>query len=111
MSSPQLPPAFADLEPFAQKWCLPNEHARYAARLSGTMDEMQSFYDAMLPRGDAVLDYLEQFSLDDMPDDAEHLLQLMYALIVVSFPIEAFHQPKIPDTGAAVLDFTIEPTR
>ena len=109
MNAPLLPSEFADLEPYAAKWCLPNEPTRYAARLSSTMDEMQSFYDAMFPRGEAVLDYLDEFPLDAMPDDAERLLHLMYALIIVSFTVEAFHQPQIPDTGAAAMDFTIEP--
>jgi len=109
MSTALLPAEFADLEPFAERWCLLNEPARYAARLSSTMEELQAFYDAMFPRGEAVLEYLDQFALDQMPDDAERLLQLMYALILVSFPVEAFHQPQIPDTGAAMFDFTIEP--
>ena len=65
MNTPLLPSEFADLEPYAAKWCLPNEPARYATRLSSTMDELQSFYDAMFPRGEAVLDYLDQFPLDD----------------------------------------------
>ena len=44
-----LPPEFADLEPFAD-WALPTERERYAKRLSSTMDELQAFYDAALPR-------------------------------------------------------------
>lgn len=104
-----LPPEFTDLEPYAEKWCLPNEPARYAARLSSTMDELQAFYDVMFLRGEAVLDYCDRFPLDDMPDDAQRLLQMMYALIIVSFPVEAWRQPRIPDTGAAELHFTIEP--
>ena len=43
-----LPPAFADLEPFAA-WCLPTEAERYAKRLASSMDELQAFYDAGLP--------------------------------------------------------------
>jgi hypothetical protein len=109
MSGALLPVEFADLECYAEKWCLPNEPARYAARLSSTMDELQSFYDAMFPRAEAVLDYCDQFPLAEMPEDVRHLLQLMYALVIVSFSVEAFHQPRIPDTGAAELSFTIEP--
>jgi hypothetical protein len=109
MSAALLPTEFAELEPFAEKWCLPDEPTRYAARLASTMEELQSFYDAMFPRGEAALNYLDQYSLDELPEDAEHLLRLMYALIIVSFSVEAFHQPKIPDTGAAELHFTIEP--
>jgi hypothetical protein len=109
MSGALLPPQFADLEPYAQKWCLPNEPTRYAARLASTMDELQAFYDAMFPRAEAVLDYCDQFPLAEMPEDALRLLQMMYALIIVSFPVEAFRQPRIPDSGAAELNFTIEP--
>ena len=109
MGGALLPAEFTDLEPYAEKWCLPNEPARYAARLNSTMDELQAFYDAMFPRADAVLDYCDQFPLTEMPEDALHLLQLMYALIIVSFAVEAFRQPRIPDTGAAELHFTIEP--
>jgi hypothetical protein len=53
MTESLLPPSFADLEPFAETWCLPMERARYARRLSSTMDEMQSLYDAVLPRVEA----------------------------------------------------------
>ena len=104
-----LPPEFADLEPFASQWCLPDEPARYAARVSSTMEELQELYDAVFPRAEAALEYLDRFPLDELPDDALHLLQLLYALVIVSFAVEAWHQPRIPDTGAAELHFTIEP--
>ena len=46
---------------------------------------------------------------DELPDDAEHLLQLVYSLVMVSFPVEAWRQPHVPDSGAAYLDLLIEP--
>ena len=104
----QLPPEFADLEPFAD-WALPTERERYAERLASTMDEMQAFYDAALPRLEDAASYLEQFPLDDLPDDARHLLLLCYSLINVSFPVEAWHQPRVPDSGASTLEVVIEP--
>ena len=57
-----LPAEFADLEPFAA-WAIPTERARYAKRISSTMDELQAFYDAAFPRMDDALAYLEQFGL------------------------------------------------
>jgi hypothetical protein len=104
-----LPAEFADLEPLAARWCLPDEPARYAARVSSTMEELQELYDAVFPRAEAALEYLDRFSLDELTDDALHLLQLLYALVIVSFAVEAWRQPRIPDTGAAELHFTIEP--
>jgi hypothetical protein len=104
-----LPPDFADLEPFASQWCLPTERERFAARMSASMDAIQAFYDAFFPRAEAAIAYCDRFPLDDMPDDAERLLQLLYSLVMVSFPVEAWRQPHIPDTGAAYLDLLIEP--
>ena len=103
-----LPSEFADLEPFAD-WALPTERERYAKRLASTMDEMQAFYDAALPRLEDAASYLEQLPLDDLPEDALHLLLLCYSLINESFPVEAWHQPRVPDSGASTLDVVIEP--
>ena len=103
-----LPSEFADLEPFAD-WALPTERERYAKRLASTMDEMQAFYDAALPRLEDAASYLEQLPLDDLPEDARRLLQLCYSLINVSFPVEAWRQPRVPDSGASTLEVVIEP--
>jgi len=104
-----LPNEFSELEPFAATWCLPTEAERYAQRLASTMDEMQTFYDAFFPRAEAAIAYCDKFPLDEMPEDAERLLQLIYSLIMVSFPVEAWRQPHVPDSGAAYLDLVLEP--
>jgi hypothetical protein len=104
-----LPAEFADLEPFAPKWCLATERERFAMRLASTMDEMQAFYDAMFPRAEAALTYCDGFPLDELPDDATNLLHLLYSLVMVSFPVEVWRQPHIPDSGAAYLDLVGEP--
>src|SRR5262249_11720560 len=64
-----LPVEFADLEPFAATWCLEREPERYGRRMTSTVDEMQAFYDAVVPRADAAMTYLEQFPLDSLPED------------------------------------------
>jgi hypothetical protein len=104
----QLPPEFADLEPFAG-WALPTERERYARRLASTMDELRAFYDAASPRLEDAAAYLERLPLDALPEDATRLLQLCYSLINVSFPIEAWRQPHVPDSGASTLDVVVEP--
>jgi len=109
MSHSLLPPQFSELEPFALTWCLATERERFARRMTSSMDEMQAFYDAFFPRAEAAIAYCEKFPLDDMPADAERLLQLLYSLVMVSFPVEAWRQPNVPDSGAAYLDLLIEP--
>ena len=103
-----LPAEFSDLEPFGD-WALHGERARYDKRVASTMDELQAFYDAAFPRMEAALEYLDQFTLDDLPDAAKHLLWMYCALITVSFPVEAWRQPRVPDSGASSIDEVVTP--
>jgi hypothetical protein len=105
----QLPPEFSDLERFVPDWCLDSEPERYAKRLASTMDEIQAFYDALMPRAEDAIRYLEKFPLDALPEDAWRLLKLLYSLILMSFPVEIWRQPYIPDTGTAQFELKLEP--
>ena len=109
MAATMLPPGFADLEPFVANWCLDGEPERYAKRLASTMDEIQAFYDAIFPRAEDAIRHLEQFPLDALPEDAHRLLKLLYSLIVVSFAVEIWRQPKIPDTSTSSFELKLEP--
>ena len=104
-----LPAEFADLEPFAD-WCLETEAQRYAKRLASTMDELQTFYDAAFPRLEEAMKYLDDLDFNALPEDATRLLWLCYSLINVSFPVEVWRQPRVPDSGAASMDVIVEPT-
>jgi len=105
---PLLPAEFADLEPFSA-WVLPTEPERYALRMASTMEAMQEFYDAALPRLEAAIVHCDAFAWDELPDEERALLHLMQSLVMVSFPIEVWKQPRVPDSGAAYLDLLVEP--
>jgi hypothetical protein len=109
MTDALLPSDFSDLEPFAAKWCLATEQERYTERLSSSMEEMQAFYDAVTARAEDAMAYCDKFPLNDMPADALNLMRLLYSMVMVSFPVEVWGQPRIPDTGAAYLDLLLEP--
>ena len=104
MSDKRLPSAFAELEPFAEKWCLPTEPERWEARLATPMLELREFYDTFTPRFEEAIDYCDKFPLDDIPDDALDLLHLIYSMIMVSMAIEVFGQQKPTDSADAVID-------
>lgn len=103
-----LPAEFTDLEPFAD-WALDTWRERYEKRLDSTMAEMQAFYDTMMPRLSEILDYCDSFDLDDLPDDARNLMLLTFSLCEASFPVEAWRQPRVPDSGSADLEMVREP--
>jgi hypothetical protein len=104
-----LPPQFAPLEPYAATWCLATEPERWAQRLQSPMDAMQAFYDAFFPRAEEAITYCERFPLDDMPADAERLLQLLHSLLLVSYAVEVWKQPEVVNGGSARIDRILEP--
>jgi hypothetical protein len=109
MSNALLPAQFSDLEPFALTWCLATEGERFAQRLASNMDDIQAFYDASTARAEEAMTYLDGFPLKELPDDAKNLLHLLYSMVMVSFPVECWGQPAVPDTGVAYLDLLVEP--
>jgi hypothetical protein len=109
MAQTLLPSAFAELEEFAQTWCLPTEAERWNQRLASTMAEMREFYQAFFPRLEEAIEYCDKFPLDELPEDAMHLLHLVYSLVMVAMAVEVFGQPKPTDSADAVLDRVGEP--
>jgi len=103
-----LPAQFADLEPYAG-WALPSEHDRYGKRIASTMDELQAFYDAAFPRLDDGADYLQSVAIEGISEEDRNLLWLFSSLVTVSFPVEAWRQPRVPDSGASSIDVVVEP--
>jgi hypothetical protein len=109
MSQALLPPEFADLEPWAARWCLATEPERWAQRLRSPMVELQAFYDASFPRAEEAIAWCDRFPLDDMPADAERLLQLLHSLLLVSYAVEVWKQPEVVHCGSARIDRILEP--
>ena len=54
-----------------------------------------------------VIVYLDaRFPLNEMPDDAKALMHLMQSLVMVSFPIEVWKQPRVLDSGATYIELS-----
>jgi len=92
-----LPSQFHDLEPFAAVWALEKEHERRLQRMASTMEELQAFYHTLLPQMEAVMEYLHQFRLAEMPEEAKRLLYLTFALAEVAPAVEFYGQPEVID--------------
>lgn len=104
-----LPPGFAELERFVEVWAKPTREDRYAARLAGTMAQIDEFYDAVAARAVDAITLLDSRDLYGLADDEQRLLWLMYSLVLVSYSVNLFRQQHIPDAGAAFFVQTIEP--
>ena len=103
----QLPPDFQDLEKFLP-WAQDTERARSRKRLSSTMPEIQTFYDAMLARVETAIEHLNEFPLDDMPGPQKNLLNMTLMLAEAANAVELFKtEPGVidgfdPERGVAM---------
>ena len=86
--SESLPADFAALAPFVGKWALATEQQRYDNLLASGMDELQAFYDAMMPRMEAIIQHLNRFDLDAMPPPEATLLRLATTFMESAHPID-----------------------
>jgi hypothetical protein len=104
-----LPEAFAELAPYVDDWARPRREERYAMRLSKEFGELVDFYDAVAPHAEAAIEHLSAADLDSLDEADTRLLQLLYSFILVSYAVNIFDQPKIPDSGSAFFDCVVEP--
>jgi hypothetical protein len=109
MAETLLPSAFAELEEFAQLWCLPTETQRWERRVNSSMADMEQFYNAFFPRLEEAIEYCDKFSLGELPQDATNLLHLIYSLIMVAMSVEIMHQPRPVDACDAEMIRVSEP--
>ncbi|HEY5210915.1 MAG TPA: hypothetical protein VIJ42_15870 [Stellaceae bacterium] len=96
MADARLPSGFSDLDGFAD-WALPTEAARAQRRRDSTLDDIRKFYDAMLPRLMATLDYLNGFPLDRMPEPERRLFDLSLAFAEIAPFVEQYGRTILPE--------------
>ena len=104
-----LPQAFSELEPYVADWALATRAERYAARLDRPFNELVAFYDAIAPRAEEAIAYLDGRDINALSDEATRLLHLLYSMILVSYAVNVFKQNRIPDAGAAFFEMVAEP--
>lgn len=90
----QLPIKFEELEPFCD-WALKERGARYRKRIHSPMDRIRAFYDAVRPRMEEIIDYLNARPLDGLSEEESRLLWLALAWMDASRSIEVLGTPDV----------------
>jgi hypothetical protein len=103
-----FPSEFADLEPLRAAWAIGDEAARNRARLASSMAELQAFYNALLPRMDAIIQHLNSQRLDALAPGEQALLDLALMFMEVAPAVEIYKDPDVP-WGFAAERFHILP--
>ncbi len=94
----QLPPIFAELAPFVAHWACPTTNERVRARSVLPQEDIQAFYDAMVPRLDEAIDYIDSVGLHTLTPEAATLTRLVLGLGQASIAIEIHGAPIKPGT-------------
>jgi hypothetical protein len=88
-----LPAGFEDLEPFAAQWAIRSDDARARARYGRPAAELAPFYDAIMPRMQQIIEYLNGKDLRALDTPHLRLLYLAMAFMEVAMPIERLARP------------------
>lgn len=97
MTAVALPAAFADLAPWAERYALDSERERNLRRVTTSLEDLKAFYDAVLPRMDAVMDHLAGVPNHNPPAPERALAALASTFMEVSLAVELFKSPTVPD--------------
>ena len=103
MTDTNLPADFADLAPFLD-WALPSADERQTRRRTATREELRAFYDAMLPRIEAILARVDEYLVGGLPQELHPLYHLALSLAEVAPHIELYN-------GAPGVPYAFEETR
>jgi hypothetical protein len=96
MAAIRFPEKFRDLERFG-KWAIPTRAERFEDCLAGPYEEAVEFYNTVFPRLKEIIDFLDQYTLGEFPEDVTNLANMALSLSHVSFPVELFHQMDVPN--------------
>ncbi|MGV7121308.1 hypothetical protein [Sphingopyxis sp. 550A] len=92
----RLPAGFEELETFVDYWDVPTSNARWNRRAGADYEEILRFYTAMTARMEEATVHVEQYPLNDMPEDAACLFRLLLALMQASMAVELHKAARVP---------------
>ena len=90
----RLPEQFQQLEAYLE-WSLPTERERIAKRVASSLDEINGFYSAISARMEEIIEYLNQYHYDALPEDAQRLCNMALSLVEVSSLVEMYKNPAL----------------
>ena len=89
MTDKTLPAEFADLAPFID-WALPTADERQTRRRTASREGIRAFYDAILPRIEAILETVDRHKLGNLPAELHPLYHMALSLAEVAPHIELY---------------------
>ena len=76
-------PDFSDLSGFIGTWGLETAPERLNNRSTANLSEMQAFYDAVTPRLEEIIEFLNQFPVNEIPEEFRPIANMALAVCEV----------------------------
>ena len=83
---------FSELQAFAERWGKASAGERLEQRANAEFVELQDFYDAVSPQLDEIIQYLNQYPVDGIPDADKPLAYMALALCELDDALHVWKQ-------------------
>ena len=93
----RLPKNFSDLEKFVTQWVFHSERERNEFRVKQELDDLRSYYNALLPRLPEISAAVDQYPLDKLPIEYGDLLALALMAMEVAPTVEYYNNADVPN--------------
>jgi hypothetical protein len=88
---------FSNLDQYVAAWGLPTVEERIVKRTTSTLDEMQKFHDAMLPSLENIINFLNEFPCEEIPEEYVPLKNTVLSLLHVDRSVNKWHKTLLDD--------------
>lgn len=90
-------PDFSELESHVREWGLPTTRDRVVKRMNSSFEELEAFHAAMIPRLEEIIQFLNEFPLDEIPGEHLPLAWTALAMCEVDDAVSKWGAPTSPD--------------
>ena len=92
-------PDYSDLASVISAWGLPTVEERIAKRTTSTLEEMQEFHDAIIPDLESIIDFLNQFPFEKIPEEYLPLKNMVLSALHIDRPVNKWKKALLDDAG------------
>ncbi len=86
----RLPEGFEPLQKYVVDWALPTQTEREAQRRASTPEELQAFYEEMMPYIERILKEVDRYPIGSLPQALETLFLLAFSLAEIAPNVELY---------------------
>lgn len=88
-------PDFSELQEFIDEWGHGDAHQRLNRRSSSDFSDIKRFYDAIVPRLGEIIEFLNRFLVDDIPEEYKPLAYMALAACEVDDPVNVWNASEL----------------